>query len=707
MHTSKAKAHASTWWPNKLNLTPLSGSKPASDTSTYAKDFLTLDLEEVKKDITALMTDSQEWWPADYGHYGPFFVRMTWHAAGTYRTFDGRGGGGRGNLRFSPLNSWPDNGNLDKARRLLWPVKQKYGKNLSWADLMILTGNVAIESMGLKTFGFGGGRADIWEPEEDIYWGQERAWLAAERGGLGDKLENPLGAVQMGLIYVNPEGPGGNPDVLAAAKDIRTTFGRMAMNDEETVALIAGGHTFGKAHGAANPGPHVGPEPEGAGIVEQGFGWTSSYKSGKGGDAITSGLEGAWTAEPTKWDNGYFHNLFAYEWEQTKSPAGATQWIPKGGVDADKIPDAHDPEKRHAPIMFTTDLALKEDPIYGPISKKFYENQDLFAEAFSKAWYKLTHRDMGPPKNFLGSLVPEVQIWQDPVPKFEGSLVGDAEIKSIKESIMATGIPPAQLMKAAWASAATFRGTDHRGGTNGARVALAPQNTWECNDPDELKSVLESLGKVKEGFAGNISTADLIVLAGCAGVEAAAAAGGVTVSVPFTPGRGDATEELTDADSFSVLYSHADGFRNYLGSKAMIPGMSPEAFLVDKARMLNLTKSEMAALVGGMRVVGCNAGGSQLGVLTDKPGTLSNDFFVTLMDMGIKWETVLAEETKESYEAKDRKTGEVKWKASRFDLVFGSNSELRALSEYYAQAGGNDCLVKDFVAAWAKVMDLG
>mmetsp|Transcript_24335 Transcript_24335/g.50530 ORF Transcript_24335/g.50530 Transcript_24335/m.50530 type:complete len:742 (-) Transcript_24335:72-2297(-) len=715
MHTHRAASATSEWWPNKLDLGPLGkGVAPASaQGSSYARDFLSLDLQEVKKDVMAIMKDSQSWWPADYGHYGPFFVRMAWHAAGTYRTFDGRGGGGRGNLRFAPLNSWPDNGNLDKARRLLWPVKQKYGKRLSWADLMIFTGNCAIESMGLEPFGFAGGREDIWEPEEDIYWGQEKAWLAAERGGLGDDLDQPLGAVQMGLIYVNPEGPGGNPDVLAAAKDIRTTFGRMAMGDEETVALIAGGHTFGKAHGAANPGPNVGPEPEGAGIAEQGFGWTNSFGTGSGKDAITSGLEGAWTAKPTEWDNGYFENLFKYDWEQTKSPAGATQWIPKDGAAADEVPDAHEPDKKHPPIMFTTDLALKMDPVYGPISKRFHENPQEFAEAFKKAWYKLTHRDMGPEKRFLGSLVPEVQIWQDPVPAFKGTLFGlgagapDVDtLAKIKEAALQAG-SISQLVKAAWASASTFRGTDFRGGSNGARVRLEPQASWAANDPDELSGVLSALEKVKGDFADAISMADLIVLAGSAAIESAAKAAGVEVTVPFAGGRGDTTAELTDAASFAVLEPTADGFRNHIGKGGLtLSGvLSPEALLVEKSRMLTLSKSEMTVLVGGMRVLGANTGNTNVGVLTGKVGQLTNDFFVNLLDMGTAWTGVPG--NNDLFEGKDRATGEVKWTASRADLVFGSNSELRALSEYYACSDGNEAFVADFVAAWAKVMSLG
>jgi catalase-peroxidase len=701
MHTSGSQK-ASSWWPNKLDLNPLGkGCAPSSNpTGSYASLFSKLDLAAVKADLAALMTDSQPWWPADYGNYGPFFIRMAWHSAGTYRTFDGRGGGGRGNLRFAPLNSWPDNGNLDKARRLLWPVKKKYGRSLSWADLMILTGNVALETMGFKTFGFAGGREDIWEPEEDVYWGQEKAWLAAERGGLGEDLERPLGAVQMGLIYVNPEGPGGNPDVLKSAEDIRATFGRMAMNDEETVALIAGGHTFGKAHGANNPGPNVGPEPEGAGIVDQGFGWKNTWESGKGVHTITSGLEGAWTAKPTMWDNGYFDNLFNYEWEQTKSPAGATQWVPKGGAAADAVPDAHDPDRKHAPIMFTTDLALKEDPAYGPISKRFHENPDQFAEAFAKAWYKLTHRDMGPYARCLGSEVPPEQIWQDPCGEQVGPLIGDADVAELKTAALSAG-SVSQLVKAAWASASTFRGTDFRGGSNGGRVRLAPQKDWAANDPAELATVLTALEGVRATFNGKggaqVSMADMVIIAGCAAVEQAA--GGK--SVPFTPGRTDASDEQTDANSFRVLEPHVDGFRNFASSPGFeqYAGVSPESMLIDKARMLNLTKSELAVLVGGLRVLGANAAGSTEGVFTSNVGVLSNDFFVNLIDMSTEWV-----ETGSSFQGKDRATGEVKWTASRVDLVFGSNSELRAMAEYYACDDGGDAFVDDFLKAWGKVM---
>ena len=733
-----------TGWPNQLNLKPLAKSDPTAGQASYAEEFKTLDLDALKKDMYELMTTSRDWWPADYGHYGPFFVRLAWHSAGTYRTFDGRGGAGHGNMRFAPLNSWPDNGNLDKAKRLLWPLKKKYGRKISWGDLMIFAGNCAIESMGLPPFGFAGGRVDIWEPEADVYWGQEKTWLAAERGGLGEGLEKPLAAVQMGLIYVNPEGPGGNPDPLLAAQDIRATFGRMAMNDEETVALIAGGHTFGKAHGAANPDEHVGPEPEGASIQEQGFGWTNSFQSGKGGDAITSGLEGAWTAEPAKWDNGYFDNLFGYEWEQTKSPAGATQWVPKDGAAADKVPDAHDPSKRHPPIMFTTDLALKMDPKYAPISKRFHENPDQFADAFARAWYKpvnfsrntffsdrtrciaqlpvrpgssfvlsvasrfldrLTHRDMGPRARCLGAYVPAAQLWQDPVPEVAHPLINDAKAAELKAEILATsGASVGLLVRTAWASASTYRGTDHRGGANGARVALAPQKDWAANDPAELATVLDALRGIQEAFnkandGCAVSLADLIVLGGCAAVEAAAAKAGHAVAVPFAPGRTDATDAMTDAASFAVLEPAADGFRNFDSGAS---GASPEANLVDRAQKLTLSKQEMAVLVGGMRVLGANAGGSSLGVLTKAPGTLTNDFFVELCDMSTAW----APGHGGAYVGTDRATGAVKWHASRADLVFGSNSELRALSEFYACDDAGPVFVNHFVAAWAKVMNL-
>ncbi len=714
-HTQTATASLEAgWWPNKLSLKSLGPAShaTASDLKTYAAKFNALDLEAVKKDIIGLMTDSKAWWPADYGHYGPFFVRMAWHAAGTYRTFDGRGGSGTGNLRFAPLNSWPDNGNLDKARRLLWPVKKKYGEALSWGDLMILTGNCAIESMGLAPFGFAGGRVDIWEPETDIYWGPEKSWLAAERGGLGKKLDKPLGAVQMGLIYVNPEGPGGNPDPLQSAQDIRETFGRMAMGDEETVALIAGGHTFGKAHGAASPGPHVGPEPEGARIHEQGFGWTSTYKSGKGVDAITSGLEGAWTREPTKWDNGYFHNLFTYEWEQTKSPAGATQWVPTD-KEVKGVPDAHLEGVEHAPIMFTTDLALKMDPVYREISERFWKNPEEFAMAFKKAWYKLCHRDLGPMSRCLGADVPPAQIWQDPVPAVAHPLVGDAEVAELKAAALSE-CSIQQLVKCAWASASSYRCTDHRGGANGARIRLAPQNQWAANDPAELGQVLEKLEGVQKSFNEKnaspeggvaVSMADLIVIAGCGAVEAAAAAAGCDVKVPFVAGRTDASADETDADSFAVLEPTADGFRNFYGkAEEQSPqdmGATVEALLVDKAHMLNLNKSEMAVLVGGMRAMGANSSGSTAGILTDRVGQLTTDFFVNLCDMETKWEPSADEQT---FIGKDRTSEAEKWTATRADLIFGSNSELRAVVEFYASDDAKDKFVVDFANAWHKVM---
>ncbi len=637
---------------------------------------------------------------------------MTWHSAGTYRNTDGRGGGGTGNLRFAPLNSWPDNGNLDKARRLLWPIKKKYGRKLSWGDLMIFTGNCAIESMGLQPFGFGGGREDVWEPEEDIYWGGETEWLAADRGGLGEQLDKPLGAVQMGLIYVNPEGPGGNPDPLQSAQDIRTTFGRMAMNDEETVALIAGGHTFGKAHGAADPGAHVGPEPEGAALHEQGFGWTNSFGTGRGADTITSGLEGAWTAKPTTWDNGYFDNLFGYEWELTKSPAGAQQWVPTDKAAASLVPDAHIAGKTHAPVMFTTDLALKLDPVYGPISKRFHENPDQFADAFKRAWYKLTHRDMGPACRCLGGMAAPPQIWQDPVPA--GTALTDAQVNELKAAIMACPVgasAPAKLVKAAWASAVTYRCTDHRGGANGARVALAPQKDWAANDPAELAEVVHALRGVQSAFSGTVSLADLIVLGGNAAIEAAAKAAGTDVTVPFTSGRGDATDETTDAASFAVLEPAADGFRNYEGpagpQSPKSRGARAEAMLVDRAHMLKLSKAETTVLVGGMRALNANSGGSQLGVLTARPGQLTNDFFVNLLDMGVQWGPADGSDDPDAteYVAKDRASGEVKWRASRVDLVFGSNSQLRAIAEYYACDDSQGAFVADFANAWAKVMN--
>jgi catalase-peroxidase len=674
----------------------------------YAAEFKTLDLNAVVKDLHALMTDSQDWWPADYGHYGPFFVRMAWHSAGTYRIADGRGGGGSGAQRFAPLNSWPDNVSLDKARRLLWPIKQKYGRKISWADLMILAGNVAIESMGLKTFGFGGGRVDIWEPEEDIYWGPEGKWLADERYSGDRQLENPLGAVQMGLIYVNPEGPNGKPDPIAAAIDIRETFARMAMNDEETVALIAGGHTFGKTHGAADPLKYVGPEPEGAPIEEQGLGWKNSFGSGKGVDTISSGLEGAWTTNPVKWDNDYLEILFKYEWELTKSPAGAQQWIPKGGAGAGTVPDAHDPSKRHAPTMLTTDLSLRMDPIYEKISRRFLANPKELATAFAKAWFKLTHRDMGPLSRYLGPLVPKQPlIWQDPVPAVDHTLIGENDTASLKAKILASGLSISQLVTTAWASAATFRGTDKRGGANGARIRLAPQKDWEVNQPSELAKVIRKLQAVQRDFNGKqkgkkkVSLADLIVLGGCAAVEAAAKAAGRNVKAPFSPGRTDASQEQTDAASFAVLEPAADGFRNY-----MRKGLESSAaeLLVDKANLLTLTAPEMTVLIGGLRVLGANFGHSQYGVFTKRPGTLTNDFFVNLLDMKTKWQKSATSEG--VLEGRDRATGELKWTGTVVDLVFGSNSQLRALAEVYACADGQRAFVRDFVAAWSKVMNL-
>jgi catalase-peroxidase len=699
------------WWPNQLNLKILHQRSPLSDPMgeafNYAQEFKSLDLYAVVKDLHALMTTSQDWWPADYGHYGPLFIRMAWHSAGTYRIADGRGGAGSGSQRFAPLNSWPDNVSLDKARRLLWPIKQKYGRKISWADLMILTGNVALDSMGLKTFGFGGGREDIWEPEEDIYWGPEGKWLGDERYRGDRQLDNPLGAVQMGLIYVNPEGPNGKPDPVAAAKDIRETFGRMAMNDEETVALIAGGHTFGKAHGAADPSKYVGPEPEGAGISEQGFGWTNTFGSGKGAHAITSGLEGAWTTNPTKWDNNYFDNLFGHEWELTKSPAGAHQWTPKNGAAAGTVPDAHDPSKKHAPIMFTTDLALKMDPIYAPISKRFHENPPALADAFAKAWYKLTHRDMGPVARYLGPLVPkETLLWQDPVPAVDHALIGEQDIAALKAKILASGLSIPQLVTTAWESAATFRGSDKRGGANGARIRLAPQKDWEVNQPAELAKVLQKLEAIQKDFNGaqsggkKISLADLIVLGGDAAIEEAAKKAGHNVKIPFSPGRTDASQEQTDVHSFAVLEPIADGFRNYL--RKGHEGSAAE-LLVDRAQLLTLTAPEMTALVGGMRALDANFGQSKHGVFTKRPGTLTNDFFVNLLDMNTKWQKSATSEG--VLEGRDRATGELKWTGTVVDLVFGSNSQLRALAEVYACNDSKEAFVKDFVAAWNKVMN--
>ena len=698
------------WWPNQLNVGLLRQNSTLSDPMDgdydYAEEFKTLDLAAVKRDLTDLMTDSQDWWPADYGHYGPLFVRMAWHSAGTYRTGDGRGGATSGSQRFAPLNSWPDNANLDKARRLLWPIKQKYGRKISWADLMVLTGNVALESMGFKTFGFAGGRADVWEPEEDIYWGPESEWLGDARYSGNRELEAPLAAVQMGLIYVNPEGPNGNPDPLASARDIRETFGRMAMNDEETVALIAGGHTFGKVHGAGDAGL-VGPEPEAAPIEEQGLGWISSHGSGKGVDAISSGLEGAWTTEPAKWDNEYLENLFNYEWEQTKSPAGATQWIPKNGGGAGSVPDAHDPSKSHQPIMLTSDIALREDPTYGPISKRFKENPQEFADAFAKAWYKLMHRDMGPIQCLHGSEVAPEQLWQDPVPAVDHELVDDSDVANLKEQILASGLSISQLVSTAWASASTYRGTDRRGGANGARIRLAPQKFWEVNQPGQLGTVLAALEKVQSDFNGarsggkKISLADLIVLGGCAAVEAAAKKAGNDLTVSFTAGRTDASEEQTDVESFSVLEPAYDGFRNHIGKKY---GWSSGAMLIDKAHLLTLTAPEMTVLVGGLRVLGANVNGAQEGVFTDRPETLTNDFFTNLLDMGTKWEK--AEGAENLFNGLDYESGEQKYTASDVDLVMGSDSQIRALSEVYATDDSQAKFVSDFVAAWTKVMNL-
>ncbi len=694
------------WWPNQLDLRILhqhtAKSNPMDAGFDYASEFLSLDLAAVKSDLAALMTDSQDWWPADFGHYGPFFIRMAWHSAGTYRTGDGRGGGGRGSQRFAPLNSWPDNTNLDKARRLLWPIKQKYGRKLSWADLFILAGNVALESMGFKTFGFAGGREDIWEVEEDIYWGAEREWLGDKRYSGDRDLENPLAAVQMGLIYVNPEGPNGNPDPVAAAHDIRETFGRMAMNDEETVALIAGGHTFGKCHGAG-PASHVGPDPEAAPIEEQGFGWKSSYRSGKGGDAITSGLEVTWTQEPTRWSNYYLENLFNFEWELTKSPAGAHQWVAKNAGDV--IPDAADPSKRHRPTMLTTDLSLRFDPAYEKISRRFLENPGQFADAFARAWFKLTHRDMGPRSRYLGSEVPaEVLIWQDPIPALDHPVIDDHDIAALKSRILATGLGIADLVSTAWASASTFRGSDRRGGANGARIRLAPQKFWAVNEPARLSHVLQALEGVQAAFQANgkkVSLADLIVLGGCAAIEKAAELAGHKIQVPFTPGRMDASQDQTDIESFSVLEPAADGFRNYQKKKFSIPA---EKLLVDRAQLLTLTAPEMTVLVGGLRVLGANFGQASHGVFTRRPGALTNDFFVNLLDMATEWKPVSKEE--DFFEGRDRQTGELRWTGTRVDLIFGSNSILRALAEVYACADAPEKFLHDFVAAWSKVMNL-
>jgi catalase-peroxidase len=702
------------WWPNRLDLTILHQNSPKADPMgekfDYAKEFKALDLAAVKADIFALMTSSQDWWPADYGHYGPLFIRMAWHSAGTYRIADGRGGAGAGAQRFAPLNSWPDNANLDKARLLLWPIKQKYGRKLSWADLLILAGNCALESMGFRTAGFAGGRADVWEPQDDIYWGSEGTWLADERYSGDRDLENPLAAVQMGLIYVNPEGPNGKPDPLAAARDIRETFRRMAMNDEETVALIAGGHSFGKAHGAANPAQYVGPEPEGAAIEQQGLGWKNTFGAGNGDATITSGLEGAWTDNPTRWDNGFFDNLFGYDWELTKSPAGAWQWKPKQAAADGTVPDAHDPAKRHAPMMLTTDLALRLDPIYEPISRRFHQHPDQFAHAFAEAWYKLTHRDMGPHARLLGPDVPaEPRVWQDPVPAVDHKLINDVEIAAIKARILRSGLPIARLVSTAWAAASTFRGSDKRGGANGGRIRLAPQKDWAVNEPAELAATLATLEDLRAKFNAahvdgtKVSLADMIVLGGCAAIEQAAKAAGHDVRVPFTPGRTDASAEQTDAESFAVLEPKVDAFRNYLSGEHR---RSPEEMLVDRAQLLTLTAPEMTALIGGLRVLGANFGGSNLGVFTDRPGVLTNDFFVNLLaaSIGMTWEA--SSENPGVFEARDRVTGEKKWVGTRVDLIFGSNSQLRALAEAYATDDAKGAFVDAFVAAWTKVMDL-
>ena len=706
-NTSMSDRSNKDWWPNQLNLKILHQNPPSADPMggefDYAEEFKSLDLAAVKKDIEQVMTDSQDWWPADYGHYGPFFIRMTWHAAGTYRIGDGRGGAGAGQLRFAPLNSWPDNGNLDKARRLLWPVKQQYGRKLSWADLMVLTGNVALESMGFETFGFAGGREDVWEPEEDVNWGIEGEWLGDERYKGDRELDNPLGAVQMGLIYVNPEGPNGEPAPLKAARDIRETFARMAMNDEETVALIAGGHTFGKAHGAGDAA-NVGPEPEGAGLEQQGFGWKNSHGSGKGGDTITSGLEGAWTATPIQWDNSFFETMFKYDWELTKSPAGAQQWVPTDSAAA-TVPDAHDPSKKHLPIMLTTDLALREDPAYEKISRRFLENPDQFADAFARAWFKLTHRDMGPLARYLGAEVPsEELIWQDPVPAGGQELIDDADVAALKEKILASGLSVSQLTSTAWASAATFRGTDKRGGANGARIRLAPQKDWAANNPTELSKALQALEKVQANFNSSgktVSLADVIVLGGCAAVEKAAKDAGHDVQVPFSPGRTDASQDQTDADSFAVLEPNADGFRNYLAKDQVD---RPEQLLVDQAHRLTLSAPEMTVLVGGMRALNTNTGQFRFGAFTDKAETLTTDFFVNLLDMSTEWKATSSAE--DVFEGRDRATGEVKWTGTAVDLLFGSNSQLRAIAEAYACNDAQQNFVHDFVAAWDKVMNL-
>jgi len=699
------------WWPNQLNLNILrqhsSLTDPMDEDFDYSEEFKKLNLDEVKKDLHELMTNSQEWWPADYGHYGPFFIRMAWHSAGTYRISDGRGGAGAGMLRFSPLNSWPDNANLEKARLLLWPIKQKYGKKISWADLMVLTGNCAMESMGFKTYGFGGGRVDQWEPEEDVYWGPESGWLDDERYSGDRELENPLGAVQMGLIYVNPQGPNGNPDPLKSAHDIRETFGRMAMNDYETVALIAGGHTFGKTHGAADADQYVGVEPAGASIQEMSTGWKNNYGSGKGEHTITSGLEGAWTTTPTQWSNNYFENLFGYNWELTKGPGGAFQWTPKNGAGVASVPDAHNPEKKHAPIMLTSDIALKMDPIYEPISRHFFENPEEFADAFAKAWFKLTHRDMGPINRYLGPDVPKKElIWQDPVPKVNHELIDESDELILKAEILETGLSISQMISAAWASASTFRNSDKRGGANGARVSLSPQKYWDVNQPIQLGKVLDALTTIKDNFnrlnnKKQVSLADLIVLAGIAAVEKAANDAGYKINVPFIAGRADASQEQTDVESFSVLEPAADGFRNYLKKQYAV---GAEKLLIDKAQLMTLTAPEMTVLIGGMRVLNANFEGSQNGVLTNRPEVLSNDFFVNLLDMNTSWEAT--DDSENEFQGRDLKTGEIKWTGSRVDLIFGSNSELRAISEVYGSSDGEEKFVKDFVSAWSKVMNL-
>jgi catalase-peroxidase len=713
-HTGKPVSGGGTsnrdWWPNQLNLKVLhqnSGlSNPLGKGFKYREEFLKLDLKAIKEDLYALMTDSQDWWPADYGHYGPLFIRMAWHSAGTYRMGDGRGGASDGTQRFPPLNSWPDNVNLDKARRLLWPIKKKYGKGISWADLMILAGNCALESMGFKTFGFGGGREDVWEPQEDVYWGSESEWLGDKRYSDERKLENPLAAVQMGLIYVNPEGPNGHPSAVASGKDVRETFARMAMNDEETVALIAGGHTFGKCHGAG-PATHVGPEPEAAGLEEQGLGWKSSFGTGKGKDAIGSGIEGAWKPRPTKWDMGYLNTLFRYDWDLVKSPAGAYQWIPSDPAAASTVEDAHDPEKRHAPMMTTADLSLRMDPIYGPIARRYRDNPEEFEDAFARAWFKLTHRDMGPRSRYLGPEVPkEVLIWQDPVPEVDHELIDEKDIEVLKGKILSSGLTVSQLVSTAWASASTFRGSDKRGGANGARLRLAPQNGWEVNEPEKLEGILDVLESVREEFnegqpgSKRVSLADLIVLGGCAGIEQAAKTAGREITVPFTPGRTDASEEQTDAASFSVLEPKADGFRNF--QKAMY-SVCAEELLIDRAQLLTLTAPEMTVLLGGMRVLGANFGDTRHGVFTDRPGALTNDFFVNLLDMGTVWMPITDE--KDLFQGRDRSKGDVKWTGTRVDLVFGSNSQLRAISEVYAADDSQEKFLNDFISAWNKVMN--